>query len=58
MKFARIVLLLAGIYGLLILTPIYFIENEIGRDTPPAIAAKLVFHLVVRFIVVESPINL
>lgn len=27
----------AGIYGLLILSPIYFMENTIGRETPPAI---------------------
>lgn len=32
MKFARIVFGLAGIYGLLVLTPFYFMENEINRD--------------------------
>jgi hypothetical protein len=37
MRFAKIVFLVAGIYGLLILTPMYFLENKIGRDTPPAI---------------------
>jgi hypothetical protein len=37
MRFAKIVFLIAGIYGLLILTPMYFLENRIGRDTPPAI---------------------
>ena len=37
MKFAKIVFLIAGIYGVLILTPIYFMEGKIGRDTPPAI---------------------
>ena len=36
MKFAKIVFLIAGIYGLLILSPMYFLENKIGRDTPPA----------------------
>ena len=33
MRFAKIVFLIAGIYGLLILSPIYFMENKIGRDT-------------------------
>jgi hypothetical protein len=37
MKFAKIVFLIAGIQGFLILTPMYFLENKIGRDTPPAI---------------------
>ena len=37
MKFAKIVFFVAGIEGLLILTPMYFLENKIGRDTPPAI---------------------
>ncbi len=37
MKFAKAVFLVAGIYGVLILTPIYFMEGKIGRDTPPAI---------------------
>jgi hypothetical protein len=37
MKFAKIVFLIAGIQGLLILSPLYFLENKIGRDTPPAI---------------------
>jgi hypothetical protein len=36
-KFAKIVFLVAGIYGLLILTPLYFLEGAIGRQTPPAI---------------------
>jgi hypothetical protein len=37
MKFAKIVFLVAGIHGLLILTPMYFLEDKIGRDIPPAI---------------------
>jgi hypothetical protein len=37
MKFARFVFLVAGIYGLLVLTPLYFIEGRIARDFPPAI---------------------
>ena len=37
MRFAKIVFLIAGIYGLLILAPIYFMEGKIGRETPPPI---------------------
>lgn len=44
MRFARIVFLVAGIYGLLILTPMYFLENKIGRDTPPAITHPEYFY--------------
>lgn len=36
MKFARIVFWVAGIWGLLIITPLYFMFNLIGRkDSPP-----------------------
>ena len=44
MKFAKTVFFVAGIYGLLILTPIYFMENKIGRDTPPAITHPEYFY--------------
>ena len=44
MKFAKIVFLVAGIYGLLILAPIYFMEDKIGRDTPPAITHPEYFY--------------
>jgi hypothetical protein len=37
MKFARILFLIAGIYGLLILLPQYFLEEKIGRDYPPPV---------------------
>lgn len=37
MKFARVVFLVAGIYGLLVLVPQFFLEAKIGRDTPPPI---------------------
>lgn len=37
MKFARIVFLIAGVYGLLALLPLYFMENQTGRDYPPPI---------------------
>jgi hypothetical protein len=37
MKFAKWTYLLAGIYGLLVLIPQYFLEEKNGRDYPPAI---------------------
>jgi hypothetical protein len=37
MSFARITFRIAGIWGLLILTPLYFFFDRIGRDYPPPI---------------------
>ena len=37
MKFAKIVFLVAAIWGVLVLTPLYFIFNMIGRQDPPPI---------------------
>jgi hypothetical protein len=37
MKFARIVFAVAGVYGLLVLLPQYFLERKIGMDFPPPI---------------------
>ena len=37
MKFARMVFLIAGIYGLVVLLPQYFLEAKTSRDFPPAI---------------------
>jgi hypothetical protein len=44
MKFAKTVFLVAGIYGVVILTPIYFMEGKIGRETPPAITHPEYFY--------------
>jgi hypothetical protein len=44
MRFAKIVFLVAGIYGVLILTPIYFMEGRIGQETPPAITHPEYFY--------------
>jgi hypothetical protein len=38
MKFARIVYSVAGIYGVLVLFPLYFMEESTGREHPPAIS--------------------
>jgi hypothetical protein len=37
MKFAKYVFLIAGIYGILVLAPQYFMEAKTGIDFPPAI---------------------
>jgi hypothetical protein len=37
MKFAKIVFLIAGIWGVLVLTPLYFMFDVIGRKDPPPI---------------------
>lgn len=37
MTFAKWVFRLAGIYGLIVLAPMYFMENQINLDYPPAI---------------------
>ncbi len=37
MKFAKVVFWIAGIWGFLILTPLYFMFDVIGRQDPPAI---------------------
>src|SRR5918998_3799830 len=37
MTFARRLFLIAGIYGLLVLVPQFFLEDRLGRDYPPAI---------------------
>jgi hypothetical protein len=37
MRFAKFTFLIAGIYGLLALVPLYFMEEQTGRDYPPPI---------------------
>src|SRR4051812_37414942 len=37
MKFAKRVFLVGGIYGLIVLLPLYFMEEKAGRDFPPPI---------------------
>ena len=37
MKFAKRVFLVAGIYGLVVVLPMYFMEAKTGREYPPAI---------------------
>lgn len=44
MKFARWTFLIAGIYGLLALVPMYFMETQFGLDNPPAITHAEFFY--------------
>lgn len=44
MKFAKYTFLIAGIYGLLVLLPQYFLESQVGIDTPPAITHPEFFY--------------
>ena len=37
MTFAKAVFWIAGIWGLLVITPLFFIFNQIGRQNPPPI---------------------
>jgi hypothetical protein len=43
-RLAKIVFLVGGIYGFLVLTPIYFMEGAVGRLTPPAITHPEYFY--------------
>ncbi|HZH90381.1 MAG TPA: hypothetical protein VEX70_07120 [Pyrinomonadaceae bacterium] len=44
MKFAKVVFLVAGIYGLLVLLPQYFLEDYNGRNYPPRITHPEYFY--------------
>ena len=44
MKFAKIVFLVAGIYGLITLIPVYFLETYIGVSNPPLITHPEFFY--------------
>lgn len=44
MNFARWIFGIAGVYGLIVLTPQYFMEAQIGRDYPPAITHPEYFY--------------
>ncbi|MGB6331145.1 MAG: hypothetical protein WCC16_00085 [Candidatus Sulfotelmatobacter sp.] len=67
MRFAKIVFWIAGIWGVLVLTPLYFIFNVIGRNDPPPIthpafyygfvSVSLAFQLVF-FVIAKDPVRL
>jgi len=44
MKFAKVVFWIAGIWGILIITPLFFIFDLIGRQDPPPITHPLFYY--------------
>src|SRR5215831_15978930 len=44
MTFSRWLFRIAGIYGLIVLVPQYFLESKIGEQTPPAITHSEYFY--------------
>jgi hypothetical protein len=43
-SFARWTFRIAGVYGLLVVAPMYFLEAKIGRDQPPAVTHPEFFY--------------
>jgi hypothetical protein len=67
MKFAKAVFWIAGIWGVLILTPLYFIFDMIGRNDPPPITHPAFYYgfvsiglafQVVFFVIAKDPVRL
>jgi hypothetical protein len=44
MKFAQRVFAAAGVWGFLVVSPLYFLSDEIGRQSPPAITHPEFFY--------------
>jgi hypothetical protein len=44
MRFARWVFAIAGIVGIIILAPMYLLENRLARDQPPAITHPEIYY--------------
>ncbi len=44
MRLAKLIFYAAGIWGIAVLLPHYFLESYIGRDTPPAITHPEYFY--------------
>lgn len=44
MKFAKILFYIAGIWGILVITPLYFIFDKIGQQDPPPVTHPLFFY--------------
>ena len=44
MRFAKTVFTIAGIWGFIVLTPLYFLEGKIGLTNPPAITHPEYFY--------------
>ena len=50
MLFAKCVFVVAGVYGLAVLLPQYFLEARTGRDCPPAITHPEYYRLNVQML--------
>lgn|SRR5690349_10905632 len=44
MKFAKYLFSIAGIWGILVITPLFFIFDKIGQQDPPAITHPLFYY--------------
>ena len=44
MRFAKRVFLIAGVYGALLITPMYFLEGRVSTDSPPPITHPEYFY--------------
>lgn len=40
MKFAGYVFLIAGVYGVLVIAPQYFLEEQVGAEYPPRVTHR------------------
>jgi hypothetical protein len=67
MKLAKIVFWIAGVWGVLVLTPLYFIFNMIGRNDPPPITHPAFYYGFVSvglafqiafFVIAKDPVRL
>ena len=67
MKFAKIVFWIAAIYGVLVITPLYFLFDMIGRQDPPPITHPGFFYgfvgvalawQIAFFVIASDPIRL
>ena len=44
MKFAKYVFTMAGIWGIVIITPLYFIFDKVGQQDPPPVTHPLFYY--------------
>jgi len=44
MRFAQVIFTAAGIYGIVVLAPLYFLEGWLGRNAPPPITHPEFFY--------------
>src|SRR5215213_3617761 len=51
-RFASRVYTIAGVYGLIVMLPQYFLEERIGRDTPPSITHPEYFYGFIGIVIV------